>query len=212
MIKSLVPSPPRSQFTPIKVKKRIVGPFLLLDRQRLCSSRKPYAAEPSSAASRPFVADPSPADVTPPVGPPSDVASPLAACWNLCPRLVSIPSSPIFTNNRKRMAHKRKAEAGPEGGRGKRADEILSSDAQVITGMVNVGEAWSALWSDISAYSVKERITGMKSCGAERCSALDERVIAHQYFKRLKRLFDSPSTIGNDDHRTVKFLCSNTLK
>lgn len=135
-----IPSPPRFQFTPINVKKHIVGPPSPLDRQRLRSSRKRSAVGPSSATGRRPVA-----------GLSSTAASPFAACMKLRSRLLSTPPSRIAKGEGKHMAPKRKGEVDPEGARGMQADEILSSDAQTILGMVNVGKACSALRSDITA-------------------------------------------------------------
>ncbi|KAL0630459.1 hypothetical protein Q9L58_010693, partial [Maublancomyces gigas] len=120
----------------------------------------------------------------------------------------SAPASQIAKGKKR----KTEAEVGPEGGRGMRPDEILSSEAQIILGMVGAGKAWSALRFDISAYCVKEDITGRKACGAKKWAALEGWAIAHPYLKRLKPLFDNPSASQNDVRRALRFLCTDTLK
>ncbi|KAL0631140.1 hypothetical protein Q9L58_010004 [Maublancomyces gigas] len=142
---------------------------------------------------------------------PSSASS--AAFWSLvycCPEAACWSSEAAYWSLVKKR--KTEAEVGPEGGRSMRPGEILNSEAQIILAMVGAGKAWSALRFNISAYCVKEDITGRKACGAKKWAALEGWAIAHPYLKRLKPLFDNPSAIGNDVRRAVRFLCSDTLK
>lgn len=64
---------------------------------------------------------------------------------------------------------------------------------------------------DISAYCVKEDITGRNAFWAKKWAALEWWAIANPYLWLLKPLLNNPSTIGNDGCRALRFLCTDKL-
>lgn len=163
--------PTQSEPTTFMNHNRIVGKSSTLDRQRLGSRRK-QSGTPK-----------------PPAGP-SSTAAPHASRllsegrMKQHSRKPSAPASPIAKGNKLKTF----TEVGPEGGRGMRPDELLITKVQIILGMVGAGKACSARRFNISAYCVKQDITGRKVCGAEKWASLEGWAFAHTYLHRLKRM------------------------